>query len=1149
MKLIVDANSLLNQALLRGTDHEDGRVVKDDAGKEHQVNSAQYGVDGFWGKVRDALSQFEVAPRKVILVWDGAGAKARRRTYLPTYKEGRDKIPEVSEQLNMARDICTAMALKLGMHVISQRGYEADDVIGYLVKNLRHEPNTVVSNDGDLAVLYDSNTDIWTGSDLNKNPFGGFPHKYITLYKSLVGDNGDKIPGAFKFGDAAFVNLVRIFGLDGLEEVERMIVTGKLDELKDSVADLPALQRILDNKDMVATSWRCASLFIDEINTPRKPLEIQAGMVVQWDPKDPLQVPEMRKHYGTTTLVTAANYADVYKRFVAVVGESPFVPLDIETSSSEESDEWIEAVNTQSKKRGNKIDVLGHELTGMSLTFGANTQHTIYMSVDHADTDNITVDQCRLMVEAIPHEKLQTVIQNRQFEFTVLYRTWGDKWADNGWAGMVPNAIDTKIGASYVDENLPAGLKERSKHHLGYSQQTYAETTTLSGPVGWRKGGQQVKTFKHEVVSEISHTEMREVDEEMVEVKVIDFPAEYQEWETRQFKMNELTAKEVVAYGADDTICTGALHTHYSLIMELENTWGVYMEVETLPEYLTSLAFVQGIPISLGNMRQMEEADNAKYDAAWAILKDYLMRQGWEGTQCPVAETVDLASIRAALAVVSDNEEPFTTRKRKIEGVLIDVEEYLGEGSEFFMHILRKGDVEALNAYVKSCFTGDPKLNFNSPSQLQNLFYRVLGITPRIVNKMTPKQRQEDDVMRSAFKKFRKSKGGAEVEYTPEELNSLISKSSTDEDAVNSALALDNLSDEVREVLKAYQVVRKIGTLRSLFYGPYKVYKHWRDGRVHPSLNQCEAATRRYSSSAPNVQQLVKGEGGFREVILAHEQDWVVFSLDLAGQELRLSAEMSGDEAMTSCYVGDNLRDMHSLTAVAAAPIVWREEVTYEQFIGMLYSDDPIIRKKAKNLRGDAKTTNFATAYGAMAPKIALNLMTDEETAQAFIDAKETAFPRLPQWNEEVHEEAHKLGYTTTMLGARRHLASGLNADDRWDQMKAERQAGNFKVQGSGGEMLKLAMCSMWRKRLFTGKYRARFYAPIHDEAVGTVHRDDLIPFLKELHPCMIQQYSTMKIPLESSISIGRTFGTQIEIGTTVDEAKIKEALAELFPA
>ena len=51
MRLIVDGNSLLNAALLRGVDHDQGKVVTGENGKPVQVNSAQYGVDGFFEKV------------------------------------------------------------------------------------------------------------------------------------------------------------------------------------------------------------------------------------------------------------------------------------------------------------------------------------------------------------------------------------------------------------------------------------------------------------------------------------------------------------------------------------------------------------------------------------------------------------------------------------------------------------------------------------------------------------------------------------------------------------------------------------------------------------------------------------------------------------------------------------------------------------------------------------------------------------------------------------------------------------------------------------------------------------------------------------------------------------------------------------------
>ena len=50
-------------------------------------------------------------------------------------------------------------------------------------------------------------------------------------------------------------------------------------------------------------------------------------------------------------------------------------------------DEWLE-------RRGvDKVDVLGSGLTGLGMTFGSNCQTPLYFSVDHRDTNNVTVDQ------------------------------------------------------------------------------------------------------------------------------------------------------------------------------------------------------------------------------------------------------------------------------------------------------------------------------------------------------------------------------------------------------------------------------------------------------------------------------------------------------------------------------------------------------------------------------------------------------------------------------------------------------------------------------------------------------------------------------------------------------------------------------------
>ena len=1188
MRLILDGNSILNAALLGGIDIEDGRKITGEDGKTTQVNSAQYGVDKFFDQINTLCQEFNVAPRQMILVWDGKNSKLRRRAFLETYKVGRDKAPEVSEQINIARDLCTRTMLDLGAHVAQQQGYEADDVIGYLCKVLPGR-KTVVTSDGDLTVLHDATTDVWRLGKMNENPYGPFPHKYITLYKALVGDTSDKIPGAKGFGDGAWVDMCRIFGLDALEEFQRMIVEGCLHELKENVPDLKVLQKVLDNKEMVTTSWRVASLLIDDINTMNKPLELQAGMVVQLGATE-FQPSDLKRFYGTSTLVHAGNFDAVYQRLAKVrFNMSPFVALDIETSASDESDEWVESVQKAMDSDKDRLDVLGHELCGMSLTFGDNTQHTIYMTVDHAASDvaNITVDQCRMMCELIPQEK-PLIVQNRSFEFSVLYRTWGEQWKDNGWHGFLPNCIDTLVGGSYVDENIRKGLKERSLHHLGYTQATYEATTTKSGSVGSMVGGQLKKTYQKEVSPAVFRENVIVVEDEWVDddgevhqtsveqiTSELVTPAVVETWEDRQFKMNQLTAHDVFAYGCDDTICTAALHTHYQLVMEIEATWDTYLAVETLPQYLTSLAYVQGIPVSMPTLIEMERKDDASYDAAWRVLREYLMSKGWEGTTCPeFCDDIEPSDAKLAVSILLGGE--FTTRKRKLDGIAFDIRaQYPSDPLVYLLaHIVEQNSVAALNDLIKRNFTGEPQINFGSPKQMRHLFYEVIGMTPRIVNKLTDKERA-DPVKASAFKKRAAAKragkdlfanpfidalgdmseGRSKPLYlglTPEELKALIGKSSTDDTAVSTALAMDNLGDTEKAVLVAYAKVREIMTRRNLFYKTYRAIPHWRDGRIHASLNQSEAVTRRYSASAPNIQQMgASGEGAkLREVLNAHHKDAVVVSLDWAGQELRVSAELSGDEAMPSCFVGDNLRDMHSLPAVSAAPLIWGEEVTYDQFQALRGSDDPAVRAKAKALRDKAKMTNFASLYGSGAASLSENLMISEAEAQSFLDARSAAFPGVIQWDLNVKDRANECGYALTMMGARRHLSEALSSDNKYDKVRAERQVSNFWVQSSSAEMAKLAMSRVWSSGICTdGRFDATFMFPVHDELCFSVHKDHVADFLVEAHACMIAPYAGMSIPLESSIAMGRTFACEVEIGMTPSREAVEKGLAQIFGA
>jgi DNA polymerase I len=281
-------------------------------------------------------------------------------------------------------------------------------------------------------------------------------------------------------------------------------------------------------------------------------------------------------------------------------------------------------------------------------------------------------------------------------------------------------------------------------------------------------------------------------------------------------------------------------------------------------------------------------------------------------------------------------------------------------------------------------------------------------------------------------------------------------------------------------------------------------------------------------------------------VIVPHHAQAVIVSLDESSQELRLIADYSKDPAMVACYVGDNKQDMHSLTGLGIAKWKYPKiEWSYETLNGARQDKTSPLFGQAFECRALGKKVNFTTEYGAQAKKVSETLIITEAEAQAFVDAKEAAFPVAAAWKQDVIAEVKNKGYVTTKLGARRHLREALNSMDPYEASKAERQAVNFKIQGGSAEQTKRAYGSAWKRRL-SFKYDAVFIGPIHDEVVWSVAIKDLLPFLQEMHACMVQPYADMTIPIESSISFGPSFGEQVEIGEQPTEEAVKKGLEEL---
>jgi DNA polymerase I-like protein with 3'-5' exonuclease and polymerase domains len=103
-----------------------------------------------------------------------------------------------------------------------------------------------------------------------------------------------------------------------------------------------------------------------------------------------------------------------------------------------------------------------------------------------------------------------------------------------------------------------------------------------------------------------------------------------------------------------------------------------------------------------------------------------------------------------------------------------------------------------------------------------------------------------------------------------------------------------------------------------------------------------------------------------------------------------------------------------------------------------------------------------------------------------------------------------------------------------------------MEIQGSAAEMTKLAMTRLWKSGALW-KYDLRFYFPAHDEFVVSVVKDDAVEAIRIVHDCMVAKYSTMDVPILSSISIGPNYADQTECGDWFIQENIEAALSDIF--
>ena len=1188
MKILFDMASVLKVGMYSGDCPES--YVVDFEGKEVEIRPASHGHSNALDYMLEVIDKYKCSPEDCILVFEGMDTKKRRLAISSDYKKNRDKsAPEFYKEYNAAKEMLLEDFRKVGAICVEQKMAEGDDTLAFLVDKLDEEM-LVVSGDGDLTVLAGENrhgavVTVLTGWVENKLPDGVYDARHITLYKSLVGDTSDSIVGVPRFGKESFRKLAFTYLTDGLDEIDACLQRNDVDTIA-KYADAnkcKLLNSIVSHWNSAVTSYKLARLYPEWVNTRYNPLKVIAGMVCD---KSLIGDDRLHKFAQNKVLVTAENYEVAMQHLQLHIRWNKVVALDFETYPVQQSTDWLAQ---QGKDDG--VDPLGHKLAGFSITYGRNSRQTIYVSVGHVEQPgrtNVTMSQARKMLEiTFPYMK---AVHNAPFELTIASNEfaadedgpWFDQWKDKGAKGFIPNVDDTLIMSSYVDENaMQRNLKALSRNVLNYQQVEFNDMRTFRiGEAGKPyPGGVEVEKFLTEQVlengkpvllksgkpkvarvkqavpvldengQEIVTRKRRFVDGEWTyvnEVKSVSKDVTYREV---RYSMNELPAEVVFDYGCDDTICTKAYYNYAKLMMLIDEHFHVYRQVEVDALYLHTLNFKHGFKLDVGELVKQRTEDGKVREEQEKILHNYLIGKGWEGTVLPrFDQDISPSEIKFAYATVmgisldepdEDDEEEgevdpvMGMRVRTPEKILAFIRENGAEGSEIFcghLEALWQGNEQGFNNYVAQHFTGKPSFKYSNKN-LCKLLYDTMGLTVQVRNKLTDNMRAKGHTQ------------GAPKADT---------------------LAIDYAIIEAKEkgmvaeleVLNALKVIAMVNTRFGLFYNTYLDFIHWSTNKIHSSHRQCHANTRRASSAAPNLQQWpahgkVKGyDAPFRRTVVPHKADAVIVSLDFNAQELRSIADDSKDPNMLACYVGDDKKDMHSITGAA----IWKAREPAEaaeamkEFEGDFYkafksmeSTNPV---KYGEMRSLGKKVNFSTEYGAQAPKLAQTLMISESDAQLYIDAREESFPVAKAWKEKVVvQQAHEQGFVRSRLGAKRHLAEALDSGQGYIASKAERQAVNFRIQGSCAEQTKLAEARMWQQDLFTGNFDAICIGPIHDEVVSSVALKDLFKFLKLKHECMCANYAGMEVPVVSSIAVGPNFYDQVELGESSNIVDIVKAL------
>lgn len=287
-------------------------------------------------------------------------------------------------------------------------------------------------------------------------------------------------------------------------------------------------------------------------------------------------------------------------------------------------------------------------------------------------------------------------------------------------------------------------------------------------------------------------------------------------------------------------------------------------------------------------------------------------------------------------------------------------------------------------------------------------------------------------------------------------------------------------------------------------YGPNLIEKVESDGKIHAEFNQLGAASGRFSSTNPNLQN-IPATKSFRSLFVA-SPGYTFVTSDFSQIELRIAGVLSGEEEILKEYRKSNA-DMHTLTA-SKIFMKTMDEVT------------PLERPHGK-------TGNFAVLYGIYYRNLARNLQMTEKLAKQIVNGFWEGYPALKSYMAIEGNYAVENGFNRTEIGRLRWYNLPMATDPlfRSKCWRIKRSAANNKLQGFAADIMKSALICV--DHALRKKNIGYIVLTVHDEIgmeIKDEHIDEGVFLIKQAMETAAHTMVHKSIPMPVSVKIGKSW-------------------------